>query len=149
MRSLDRGAQVYAVALTDTIGRALGGGTSNVLFHQEHHPMTGTTITKTAVIRQRKMARELQPQRAASTPITAAISAHGPSKPNKAQSKISMVLDLLRRPTGVDLDELVAVTGWLPHTTRAALTGLRKKGHALISEKVEGARRYRVEETTA
>ena len=31
------------------------------------------------------------------------------------------------RPFG----ELVAATGWLPHTTRAALTGLRKRGYAV------------------
>lgn len=31
---------------------------------------------------------------------------------------------------GASLDELAGATGWLPHTTRAALTGLRKKGHA-------------------
>ena len=29
------------------------------------------------------------------------------------------------------LDELVASTGWLPHTTRAALTGLRRRGYAV------------------
>ena len=107
--------------------------------------MTETTTTKSVYSRPRKMARELNPQGAASTPTTAAISAEaGPFKQDKAPSKISLVLDLLRRPTGVGMDELVAVTGWLPHTTRAALTGLRKKGNALTSEKVEGARRYRV-----
>jgi Protein of unknown function (DUF3489) len=26
---------------------------------------------------------------------------------------------------------LIAVTGWLPHTTRAALTGLRKRGYEI------------------
>ena len=48
--------------------------------------------------------------------------------PTKPVSKISMVADLLRRKGGATLAELVAATGWLPHTTRAALTGLRKKG---------------------
>lgn len=33
------------------------------------------------------------------------------------------------------LARLVEVTGWLPHTTRAALTGLRKRGYAVTSEK--------------
>ena len=45
------------------------------------------------------------------------------------QTKISAVLALLSRDGGATLAELVAETGWLPHTTRAALTGLRKKGH--------------------
>ncbi len=29
------------------------------------------------------------------------------------------------------LDALIEATGWLPHTTRAALTGLRKKGYVI------------------
>lgn len=52
------------------------------------------------------------------------------------------MLSLLRRETGASLDELVAATGWLPHTTRAALTGLRKKGHAIDRQTVEGVSRY-------
>jgi len=46
-------------------------------------------------------------------------------------SKIARVLDLLSRAEGATLAELGAATGWLPHTTRAALTGLRKKGHLM------------------
>jgi hypothetical protein len=38
---------------------------------------------------------------------------------------------------------MIAVTGWLPHTTRAALTGLKKKGYAISSDKVDGVRTYR------
>jgi Protein of unknown function (DUF3489) len=37
----------------------------------------------------------------------------------------------LGRETGAILDELIAGTGWLPHTTRAALAGLRRKGCTL------------------
>lgn len=51
------------------------------------------------------------------------------------QTKVGEVLSLLRRDEGATLDELVATTGWLPHTTRAALTGLRKKGHAIEKSK--------------
>lgn len=43
-------------------------------------------------------------------------------------SKIATVLTLLRKPGGATIEELVTATGWLPHTTRAALTGLRKRG---------------------
>jgi hypothetical protein len=31
----------------------------------------------------------------------------------------------------------------VPHTTRAALTGLKKKGYAISSDKVDGVRTYR------
>ncbi len=63
----------------------------------------------------------------------------------KRQSKADQVLHMLQSPEGATLEQLVAMTGWLPHTTRAALTGLRKKGHAVTSEKLEGQGRvYRV-----
>lgn len=49
----------------------------------------------------------------------------------RAHSKIANVLTLLRRTQGATLAELTEATGWLPHTTRAALTGLKKKGHVI------------------
>ena len=61
-------------------------------------------------------------------------------------TKIDGVLILLRRPEGTTLAELIAATGWLPHTTRAALTGLRKKGHAVTRGKRDGATCYQVVE---
>lgn len=61
----------------------------------------------------------------------------------KPVSKTDKVIALLQRADGASLDEMVTATGWLPHTTRAALTGLKKKGHAISSEKRDGVRRYR------
>lgn len=51
-----------------------------------------------------------------------------PADPKK-QTKQAMVLALLRQEDGVKLDAIVGATGWQPHTARAALTGLKKKGH--------------------
>ncbi len=50
---------------------------------------------------------------------------------------------------GATLAELVAATGWLPHTTRAALTGLRKRGYAVGIDRADKARGsvYRIEPT--
>lgn len=62
-------------------------------------------------------------------------------------SKIAHVLALLEREEGASLSELIAATNWLPHTTRAALTGLRKRGYAIApdrSDRVRGAV-YRIE----
>lgn len=50
-------------------------------------------------------------------------------------TKAALVLTLLQRVQGATLAELVETTGWLPHTTRAALTGIRKKGHDLAKNK--------------
>ena len=46
-------------------------------------------------------------------------------------SKQALVVGLLSRPKGASLNDLVAATGWLPHTARAALTGLRRRGFAI------------------
>jgi hypothetical protein len=61
-------------------------------------------------------------------------------------SKTELVLGLLRRAEGATLNELVGATGWLPHTTRAALTGLRKKGHVVEKAKRDDATCYRIDE---
>jgi hypothetical protein len=50
-------------------------------------------------------------------------------------SKSATLVALLQREQGAALIEMVEATGWLPHTTRAALTGLRKKGHAIAKGK--------------
>jgi hypothetical protein len=50
-------------------------------------------------------------------------------------TKIAEVIALLEGERGATLDELVAATGWLPHTTRAALTGLRKRGYLVTLDR--------------
>ena len=67
------------------------------------------------------------------------------SKPSsRPASKIGTVLSLLRRDEGATLEEMIAATGWLPHTTRAALTGLRKKGHSIAKGKRGDTTCYRI-----
>jgi len=44
-------------------------------------------------------------------------------------TKQDQILALLAREEGASIDELMAATGWLPHTVRATLSGLRKKGN--------------------
>jgi hypothetical protein len=50
-------------------------------------------------------------------------------------TKLAQVVSLLRRDQGATLSELAAATGWLPHTTRAALTGLRKRGYEITLDR--------------
>lgn len=52
-------------------------------------------------------------------------------------SKGAALLSLLQRPEGASLDEMIERTGWQGHTVRAAMTGLRKKGH-VISKRTSG-----------
>ena len=68
-----------------------------------------------------KPRRSSKPKQQAATPAAAVTK----------QSKKGQVLALLQREEGATLPEMVTATGWLPHTTRAALTGLRKAGHTI------------------
>jgi hypothetical protein len=61
----------------------------------------------------------------------------------KEPTKTKKVLSLLKRPEGATLNELVEATGWLPHTTRAALTGLKKK-YVVERTKRDGVSRYTI-----
>jgi hypothetical protein len=54
--------------------------------------------------------------------------------------KLARVLELHQRDCGATLEELIAATGWLPHATRAALTGLRKRGYAVTIDRFDKER---------
>ena len=87
-----------------------------------------TIVAKPTTKRPRKMAREPKAEGAAGLTPDAG--------PAKRQTKADLVLGLLRRPEGATINQLVAATGWLSHTTRAALAGLKKKGHKVVATKV-------------
>lgn len=57
-------------------------------------------------------------------------------------TKRSQLIGLLKREGGASTAELATTLGWLPHTTRAALTGLRKKGHVISKVKTANGTRY-------
>jgi hypothetical protein len=54
--------------------------------------------------------------------------------PAKATKKARLIA-LLSRKSGADVPGLSTTLGWLPHTTRAALSGLRKAGYEITSIK--------------
>jgi hypothetical protein len=71
------------------------------------------------------------PAAKASAATTPAATTATDINPSRDGTKIAKVLGLLRRNDGATLAEMTAATSWLPHTTRAALTGLRKRGYAV------------------
>lgn len=58
--------------------------------------------------------------------------------------KLGRVMDAAQAEQGATLAELVALTGWLPHTTRAALTRLRQRGFACELKDIAGRKAYRL-----
>jgi len=66
-----------------------------------------------------------------------------PTSP-RPDSKIGNVVALLQSAKGATLEELTKATGWLPHTTRAALTGLKKRGYQVERLSKDGTSFYRI-----
>lgn len=58
-------------------------------------------------------------------------------------TKNYQIVDMLNRDTGATLEEMSNLANWLPHSTRAFMTGLKKRGYAITSDKTDGLRRYR------
>ena len=65
-----------------------------------------------------------------------------PASPTKSAT----ILKLLGRPKGASIAQLQKATDWQAHSIRAALTGLRKKGHEIerSSKDRKGATVYRM-----
>ena len=76
-----------------------------------------------------------------------------PQQPPKQRegTKQSTLIELLKRPEGVSLAEMVQATGWQQHTIRGAMAGALKKklGLNIVSDKTDGqVRKYRITTTT-
>lgn len=54
-----------------------------------------------------------------------------PQNAPKPKTKKARLIELLNADEGVTVPDLAQALGWLPHTTRAALTGLKKDGIAV------------------
>ena len=55
-----------------------------------------------------------------------------PSKPaSKKPRKKDQLIALLQAEAGATVPDIATALGWQPHTTRAALTGLKKAGHTI------------------
>ena len=115
--------------------------------------MTNATKTSQTSLKQpkprakvgsRKIAAAASAQIATTANGGTALAAH-----HRAGTKLSAVVDMLKRETGASLTELTATTGWLSHTVRASLTGLRKRGMILIRSKVGDETRYTVNQVAA
>ena len=92
-------------------------------------------------------------QPSAPDPSSAGAKATAPARPSapRGGTKLAEVVELLQRDRGATIDQLIDATGWLPHTTRAALTGLRKRGFALAIDRTDKERGsiYRIEKDPA
>jgi hypothetical protein len=74
---------------------------------------------------------------------TRAAAAAGRPVKSRAGTKQAAMIEMLRRPEGATIDQIVEATGWQRHTIRGAISGALKKklGLNVTSEKAEGGER--------
>src|SRR5271166_6054899 len=73
------------------------------------------------------------------------VGGHAPAAAPRDGSKLALMINLLRRADGATIVDLTQATGWLAHTMRAAIAGLRKRGYAVIRERIgAGESVYRI-----
>lgn len=65
-------------------------------------------------------------------------------QPQPIPTKQQQVINLLTRDGGATLEAMSTAAGWQPHSTRAFMKGLKKKGYVLENEKIAGVRYYRI-----
>jgi hypothetical protein len=116
--------------------------TSNMttLIPEEQTEKTPATPKKKAGVSKRRarVAPKAKPDRKALRPKKAGTARHG--------SKTAKVLDMLKRPSGVTLKELIKATGWQAHSVRGFISGTvgKKMGISVeSSSRTDGERVYR------
>lgn len=97
------------------------------------------------------------PSKAKATKPKKAAAAKSASKPksdeqySKNVTKTLNVMAALNSPDGVTIDEITKMTGWLPHTARAHMSGIRKRlrekneGVQIVKYTRDGKTMYRIE----
>ena len=67
------------------------------------------------------------------------------AEPAPKITKKALVEQLLKSDKGATIEELSKQTGWQAHTVRGHLSILKKSGAEIISERVDGVRRYMIQ----
>ncbi len=62
----------------------------------------------------------------------------------RSGTKRARLVELLNDDHGSTIADLTEALDWLPHTVRAALTGLRKRGYEIERRVEDGTSRYRI-----
>ena len=105
-------------------------------------------MTKRPNTRSRTRPRRSKPQpvkRPAAGNAGRSKSAQQTNAPVRAGTKQAKLVDMMRTAAGASIAQMGAKTGWHPHSIRAALTGLRKRGFAINRERSDaGVTVYRI-----
>jgi Protein of unknown function (DUF3489) len=141
---IKRGLIAERPARDDEPAWAQGDDASALEITSEGRALVGSTD-------QEPSSRDDQPLEPASARADANARGPGPDAPSSKRpavrpgTKQALLVDLLRRPEGATIAEIQQATGWQSHTTRAAITGIKKKSFGVASApRPDGMRAYRL-----
>jgi hypothetical protein len=117
-----------------------------------------TDLTKLKAGDKKRKAAVKAAKKATAEPVAKAAKTAKPATTKKAPkpagsgpretSKTAQLIEMLKRPKGATLEEVMAKFGWQVHTTRALMSAggslTKKHGLTVISEKVGDSRTYRI-----
>ena len=109
--------------------------------------MTKTT-TKRAPARTQKT--DAMPATATRRSPKSKVAAEGADQPEiapvRGPTKLETLIELLSRPEGATISDMMAATSWQAHSVRGAIAGALKKQRSLnvLSEATEQGRTYRI-----
>ena len=104
--------------------------------------ITKSTKAKAPPKKAKPVANGKHPEAEMSASVQTALAAVAAMPVGKA-SKLDAVVELLKRPEGATIEDIIAVTGWQKHTVRAALSHAlgKKRGYKIVSDKPQGGKR--------
>jgi hypothetical protein len=147
-----RGRWVPARTPTE-IGGASGGASTAIVAVMNWRPAMKPHISKSsraaaqkAKSRRPVVKRSRPKAERARVPVAAAATAANQKHPT---GKLGRVLNAVAATRGASLDELVELTGWQPHTARAALTRLRQRGFAVDLRETADRKAYHLAEAVS
>ncbi len=112
-----------------------------------------TTASVTDIAANKPRNRRAATARVARRPVAAKDScghaSDGKPAAKPIAGKLGLIAEAVAKPKGISLEDLVKVTGWQPHTVRAALTRLRQRSIAVKLTMIEDRKVYRVVEAGA
>jgi hypothetical protein len=116
---------------------------------EQPKPATAPRKPRVAPTKVKPGKKATQAKKAAKTAKTAKKAGKAKPAGTRQGSKTKQVLDLLERPDGATLKELMKATGWQPHSMRGFLSGTigKKMGLTVASVKGEdGERTYSIKD---
>ena len=130
----EQNGQSYALKLTVTGAKAIAVNSDDGAGPAGEAQRLGIEVERSPTVAEQGRAR------GRSVRCAERASALASPRAPRVGTKLAQAVEMLGATEGATIAELSEALDWLPHTTRAALTGLRKRGYALTLDRSDAGR---------